>query len=760
MKNFIKFAGIIAVLIVIGLVLWGCEEPKGYSGPDYGTVRIIGIAQVGEKLTADLGNYSYSQAVNYEWKRSGTTTIGNSSSYIIQESDVGSTITITVSQGYRYREVTSSPTSVVINYTAGLLFTIINNNTAYSVSKGTATASFIRIPAVHNDLPVVEIADSGFSSYSNMKGIIIPSGVTRIGNYAFFNCSNLNSVLIPAGVTSIGNFAFHDCTVLSTIFYGGESGSYWTAVTVGSSNSPLLEAILYFFSENYPSGTENTYWRFEGSLPVNWPTPGLIFTIDTSGYSGYKVSKGTAIADEIIIPAMYEGLPVTRIADNGFEEYENLKKITIPDSVRSIGSSAFSECTGLTSITIPNSVTSIGEWAFSGCTGLTSITIPNSVTSIGEGVFSECRGLTSITIPNSVTSIDRYAFYYCTSLTSITIPNSVTSIGRYAFYYCTSLTSITIPNSVTSIGGNAFYYTRLWSNAINNSAVYIDNWLIGYKGTINGDIIINTGTVGISGYAFGYLPSLTSITIPNSVRYIGDSAFYGCTGLMSITIPDSVEYIGYSTFEGCTSLKNISVNFSNRYYSSIGGVLYDRNRTQLIFVPQAISGSFTIPNGLTEFWFINCTNLTSITIPSSITYIYLEGCTSLTNINVNTSNQYYSSQNGILYDKNKTEILFVPLAISGSITIPSSMTEIYSGVFAGCTGLTSITIPNSVTSIGSYAFSGCTGLTKVTIGTITEWNFYNWSFPGNLRDVYFAAGGGAGTYITTNPGEDAMWVKQ
>ena len=137
---------------------------------------------------------------------------------------------------------------------------------------------------------------------------------------------------------------------------------------------------------------------------------------------------------------------------------EEVKDLTIPNSVTSIGNYAFYYYRNLTSVTIPNSVTSIGVEAFYNCEGLTSLTIPNSVTSIGEGAFHGCGGLTSLTIPNSVTSIGAHTFAGCRSLTSVVIPNSVTYIGMFAFDGCSGLTSVTIPNSVTSIDNWAFSY--------------------------------------------------------------------------------------------------------------------------------------------------------------------------------------------------------------------------------------------------------------------------------------------------------------
>ena len=281
---------------------------------------------------------------------------------------------------------------------------------------------------------------------------------------------------------------------------------------------------------------------------------------------------------------------VTSIGNGAFGGCSGLTSITIPNSVTSIGNEAFGGCSGLTSITIPNSVTSIGEWAFRDCTGLTSITIPNSVTRIESNAFIHCSGLTSITIPNSVTSIGNEAFSFCSGLTSITIGNSVTSIGNYAFRNCSGLTSVTIPNSVTSIGFEAFYGTPWYHDQL-DGLVYAGKVAYKYKGVMpeNTSIVLEDGTLGISGGAFYNCRGLTSITIPNSVKSIGLDAFWGCSGLTSITIPNSVESIGNEAFWCCSGLTSI-----------------------------------TIPNSVTsigEWAFYGCKGLTSITIGNSVTSI-------------------------------------------------------------------------------------------------------------------------------------------
>ena len=294
---------------------------------------------------------------------------------------------------------------------------------------------------------------------------------------------------------------------------------------------------------------------------------------------------------------------------------------------------------------------------------LVAVVIDRGVMSIGANAFRGCRKLASVTISNSVTSIGGAAFFDCSGLTSITIPDGVMSINWGAFWGCSSLTSVTIPESVTSIGNNVF----------------------------------------------SDCSRLTSITIPNSVTSIEDGTFFGCSGLTSVTIPEGVTNIGGSAFEGCSRLENITIPEG---VTNIGGSAF-----------KGCSGltSITIPDSVTnigESAFKGCSGLTSITIPDSVTNIggsAFEGCSSLTTVSVNTNNPNYTSEDGVLYNKDQTELICCPCGKTGSLTIPDSVTSIFESAFRGCSGLTSVVIPDSVTSIGNVVFYDCSGLTSITI---------------------------------------------
>ena len=450
--------------------------------------------------------------------------------------------------------------------------------------------------------------------------------------------------------------------------------------------------------ENYSAASDTPWYRQQEKINKVVVESGVT-TIGDCAFEGCDNLTSVTI-----------GNSVTTIGEYAFWDCSGLQSVTIPDSVTTIGDCAFYGCDNLTSVTIPDSATTIGDYAFDGCDNLTSVIIGNSVTAIGDFAFDDCNNLASVTIGNSVTTIGDFAFCNCDSLASVTIPDSVTTIGDYAFDGCDKLMTVTIGSGVTTIGDDAFYgcgsLTAIQVNAENpayssQSGVLFNKdktTLLCYPGGLSGSYNIPDSVTAIDSQAFADRDNLTSVTIGNGVTTIGYCAFEGCDNLTSVIIGKSVTTIGEYAFCGCTSLQSV-----------------------------------TIPDSVTAIdsqAFADCDNLTSVTIGNGVTTIgddAFYGCGSLTAIQVNAENPAYSSQSGVLFNKDKTTLLCYPGGLSGSYNIPDSVTAIDSQAFADRDNLTSVTIGNGVTTIGYCAFEGCDNLTSVIIGksvtTIGEYAF-------------------------------------
>ncbi|MDD5705173.1 MAG: leucine-rich repeat domain-containing protein [Kiritimatiellae bacterium] len=259
-------------------------------------------------------------------------------------------------------------------------------------------------------------------------------------------------------------------------------------------------------------------------------------------------------------------------------------------------------------------VTFIGDFAFQFCTSLANISIPSSVTIIGYCAFESCTSVTSVTVPSSVITIDDFAFASCFALTNISVDSANTcySSEQGILFDKTQATLIqcpagksggyTIPSSVTIIGDYAFFYcTSLTSVTIPSSVTYIGGAF--YSCTSLTNVTIPSSVTTIGDYAFFPCTALTSVSIPSNVTTIGDSAFNNCTSLSNVTIPSSVTTIGDNAFENCTSLSNVTIPSSVTY--------------------------------LGNWAFAHCTSLTNVTIPSSVTTIgsfLFYHCTALSSV--------------------------------------------------------------------------------------------------------------------------------
>ena len=426
------------------------------------------------------------------------------------------------------------------------------------------------------------------------------------------------------------------------------------------------------------------------------------------GYYRYTVENGAAtivrcnnsVSGDITLPTKLGGYPVKGVASIAFLNCENITGITISENITKIESLAFGGLRSLKSITVSSKnpaymskdgVLYKGEMReliqYPIANKRSSFVIPDGVDIVADGAFMYSVNLTNITIPNSVTEIGVGAFSYCTGITDIAIPDSVMTFGARGFGMfcgCENLKSITIGKGIKNIVPGAFNDC----NNLSDITVSPENNNFSSKD----GVLFNKDKTELIKYPVGN--QRTVYSIPNTVKTIGYSAFHESVNLTDITVPNSVTSIGDRAFAGCTGLTSV-----------------------------------TLGNGVTSIEdeaFCDCSGLTSITIPGSVTsigYYAFEGCTGLKSINVASDNDCFSGNNGVLFNKEKTELIKYPEGKSEtSYTIPNSVTSIGYAAFAGCTGLASITISDSVTSIGGYAFYDCSGLKDVYYtGSEAQW---------------------------------------
>ena len=521
------------------------------------------------------------------------------------------------------------------------LFTNELNDGTLEISKYVGNSATYEIPGEIDGKKVIRIGNSAFIDCTELTSVTIPDGVTDIRWRAFYNCVSLKSVTIPKSVTYIDSYAFG---------YYYDSDSFETKKIDG-------------FKINY---VKNTYGHM------------------------YALKNGFTDEACLLTHELYDGtLEITEYVGNS-------ATYVIP-----------SEIDG-------KRVTQIGYDAFNDCTELTSITIPDGVTIIGNSAFSDCTSLETVTIPNSVTHIYTRAFYNCTSLKEVTIPASVTDIGDEAFGY---------------------YYDRdSWKekkvdgfkiNYVNNTR---GHWYAIKNGFTDGDCFVvnelDDGTAEITGYAgnsatcvipdeihgkkvtrigdsaFKDSTKLTSVTIPDSVKYIVDRAFFGCTSLETVTIPNSVINICSSAFYNCTSLKEVTIPASVTdigdeafgYYSDIDGSEIKKvDGFKINYVKNTYGHYYATKNGFSD-----------------------EDCLFTNELNDGTLEISKYVGNSATYEipgeidgKKVIRIgnsAFIDCTELTSVTIPDGVTDIRWRAFYNCVSLKSVTIPKSVTYIDSYAF--------------------------------------------------------
>lgn len=292
--------------------------------------------------------------------------------------------------------------------------------------------------------------------------------------------------------------------------------------------------------------------------------------------NGYAVSaKHKNIFGKITLPSVFNGKPVIKIDDRGFEDCTPIVEVTIPDSIMYIGENAFEGCSTLKKITIPNSVVSIGKYAFSECKLLSDVTISNFVTVIPKGSFYNCTSLSSILIPNGAETIEHAAFEGCVALREIEIPESVKRIESSAFKNCTLLIQICIPSSVEDLDSFSFdgctglkeIEIKTDKTTANNATwpafsgcksvekiTLTSEWL-GNIDNLNPTTLVVTNTK--ENFDICFFSSVNTVILEEGIETLKSNQIYLCEALKEVHLPNTVEVIENTAFYKCQELSDI-----------------------------------------------------------------------------------------------------------------------------------------------------------------------------------------------------------
>lgn len=425
--------------------------------------------------------------------------------------------------------------------------------------------------------------------------------------------------------------------------------------------------------------------------------PSLSFKLLEDGT--YSVSVGTLDgAVEIEVPAVYEGKPVTTIAASGFADAV-LSKITLPDSITTIGANAFADCISLEEITLPTSVQTIGANAFKGCLALSSFTVPEGVTTIGKHAFYNCKSLENLTLPSTLHTVGANAF-------AVIGEDTRTDPHKLSYYELDG--DLYLGNST-----NKRLVLIKMGNSLNTSyTVHSDTRVIysyAFEGSALTTLALHDKVTNIGSYALSGCESLKSIHIPDTVTTIGEGAFYYCTALESITGMNGVKTIDDRAFYNCRNLSTLDLGNdlkkigSNALGYTLSLPLKEENNIYYIgskknpYLVLVRAGNKTLQsypiNGNTKIIynsaFANCSNVLALTVPNGVHRIGEEafrGC-------------------------KKLKIL----------TLPTSLLTLDNQAFYGCKALSELTIPTSVTTMGDSILSGCTSLAKLSLPFVGQY---------------------------------------
>lgn len=583
---------------------------------------------------------------------------------------------------------------------------------------------------------VQSIGQRAFKSCAKLGSVKIPdytvkasdNNYTFINNETFSGCTSLKDVEIPDNLRYIRDSAFEGCTSLETMTPASKSKIAKTIQIPDATTSIMRRAFFNCPSFQY----------------LNFSTASELGALGSDAFNGCKSLVGSNLGSSsnntISVPS-----GVVYIEPNLFANCTALDKITFLGNVTFVGENAFLSCSSLEQVIMNDTIKAVDKGAFSKCTSLKQM--PQTLDGkpalvnlevINANTFSDCTSLESAYISKNITQIFDNAFFKCENLKNVQWEDGSTlyNIGNNAFSNCTSLELIssgtsgtlsTFPESLEGIGNNSFQKTGLVNVKIGKPS--------------SGELMfIGTG-------AFANSEKLEKMDLSDSnLSSIPSSSCQGCTALKTVVLPEStVTTIGDGAFNNCYYLHTFGdKNTPNGEYvlpesiNTINGKAFENN-----YCMQKI----TFPSGITQI------NLSMFNIHINEKDIKDKGYTPIEEIKVSSDNEFYSSENGVLYNKDKTSLLCYPLAKKGDkFTIPDSVKVLTESALAANSNLKEITINPGLTEIKSRAFYDDHNLNSIDFGKNSSVVIARDAFGGHNDKVtlYGASGSTSETAATSD----------
>ncbi len=530
----------------------------------------------------------------------------------------------------------------------GFKYSISSDKSYYQILIYEGDETDVIIPETFNNLPVKEIAMEAFAGCSEIQTVVVPKSIETIGSRAFRNCIKLQSIQLPSGVTEIGEYSFEKCSSLTSIKI---PSSLKIIGKFAFSECRQLKSVTFEKGSQLKVLSYATFWTCSSLETVVFEENSQLTDIGPSAfYNCQKLSAVTFPTDSKLVG----------ISEQAFYNCLGLQNIKFPSGINTIGASAFGCCKSLQSIEITSSVAFIGASAFKDCDKLTEIHVSNldywceigfgnefaNPMRIGAILYCNGEPVTTINLSSDVKEIKAYAFYDCDNLLTVNLSNAtqLKTIGDKAFYDCDNLQSVTFAKNgqLARIGAYAFRYCfKVKSIELPSSVITIDE------------------------FAF-LMCGLTSLEIPNGVKYINRYAFSSCSDLRNVVIPSSILAIGEGAFEECYMLSEVY------------------NLSTLTVTKGATS------NGKLGFYALGIYNTKNQ--PSKIT----------------------TDANGFsIFSDGEISSLVRYTGTETVVNVPDNVTAINAMAFKNCDTVEMIEIPYNVLNVGDYAFHSCKNLQTV-----------------------------------------------